>query len=312
MTGQLKCANIGRVNVACARPARGPPVAPGQMAQREEQSMGRLWKCGARPVPAALLALVFAVSVAGQATAQEGSERGELAPTGTFRLGLVFNNRNIASRDPATGELRGVGVDLGRELAERLDLRFEPIGYRTGPDAVDGLQTGAVDAVILGVDPARGFDFAPPYIQDDMTYIVPAASPMRTAADADRPGVRIAATPGSSFYLALQREVHNAEVVGIDRSEVWGPLETGTVDAHAFSRSGLLADAAQRPGLRVVEGRFGVELDAIALPKGRPAALAFVTQVMEEAKASGLVQEAIERAGLAGLVEVPPSADNVP
>src|SRR5205814_523360 len=123
-------------------------------------------------------------------------------------------------------------------------------------EAVAALRAGLVDAAVLGVDPARAreFDYAPPYLEEDMTYLVPAASPIRTAADADRPGVRIAATPGSVFYLALQRELRSAELVGIDRSVVWGPLEAGEVHAHAHQRSTLTMDAAQRPGLRVVDG----------------------------------------------------------
>src|SRR5207249_2192348 len=151
------------------------------------------------------------------------SELRELAPTGVLRLGLIYTNMNIASCPtrvgpepcPPTGELQGVGVDLGRELADRLGLSFEPVGYRTGPEAEDGLRTGQVEAAILTVDPVRAaeFDFSSAYLVDDQTYIVRADSPIRTAADADRPGVRIAATPGSAFALVLQRELRNAELV---------------------------------------------------------------------------------------------------
>jgi len=81
-------------------------------------------------------------------------------------------------------------------------------------------------------------------------------------------------------------------------------LLSGTVQAHAFNRSGLVTDAAQRPGLRVLEGRFGVSEFALAVPKGPPVALAFVTEIVEQANASGLTQQAVERAGLVG-VQVP-------
>ena len=263
-----------------------------------------------RLLPAALLAAALALSAAGGVLAQAATPdaRRELAPTGALRLALLETNRSIATRDPASGELRGPGVDLGRELARRLGVPLEPVGYLAAAQALDALRAGRADATILGIDPARAaeFDFAPPYLLDDMTYIVPAASPIRTAADADRPGVRIAAAPGSVYHLVLQRELRRAELVTLDRAQVWAALEAGTVHAHAFGRSGLLEDAAQRPGLRVVEGRFGVVELAVMLPRGRPAALAFVSQVVDEAKASGFVQRSVEAAGLRG-VQVPPA-----
>jgi polar amino acid transport system substrate-binding protein len=171
-----------------------------------------------------------------------------------------------------------------------------------------------VDAAMVGVDPARAaeFAYASSYLAEDMTYLVPIASPIRTAADADRPGVRIAATPGSNFYLTLERELRNAELVGIDRSVVWEPLAAGEVHAFGHQLSTLTMDAEQRPGLRVVEGRFGVSEFAVMLPQGRPAGLAFVSDVVERAKASGLVRQAIERAGLFGVQVAPPAARSAP
>ena len=46
------------------------------------------------------------------------------------------------------------------------------------------------------------------------------------------------------------------------------------------------------PGSRIVDGGFQQTGIAIAVPKGRPAALAYVTKFLEEAKASGAVRRA--------------------
>ena len=261
---------------------------------------------------ATLLAFALALAAA-QADGQGTEARRELAPTGTLRVGLIFNNANIASRDPASGELRGVGVDLGRELAGRLGVPFEPVAHEDGGEAVAGLRAGQVDTAILAIDPARTgeFDFAPPHLLDDMTYAVRADSPIRTPADADRPGVRIAVPPGSVFALTLERELQSAELLPLSVMAAYAAIAEGTVDAVAFSRSSLQAGAAERPGLRVLEGRFGVNEFALTVPKGRPAALAFITEVIEQAKASGLVRQAAERSGLRG-VQVPPPAAGQP
>src|SRR5215470_13200541 len=55
--------------------------------------------------------------------------RSELAPTGKLRVGLILSNQVLVSNDPQTGELRGVTVALGKALAKRLGVPFEPVGY---------------------------------------------------------------------------------------------------------------------------------------------------------------------------------------
>ena len=53
----------------------------------------------------------------------------------------------------------------------------------------------------------------------------------------------------------------------------------------------------------MLEGRFLVEPIAMGVPKGRdPSAVAFVNRYVEQAKADGRIQAAIERAGLRGVV----------
>ena len=55
--------------------------------------------------------------------------RAELASTGKLRVGLILSNQVLVTKDPGTGELRGVTVSLGKALAQRLGVPFEPVGY---------------------------------------------------------------------------------------------------------------------------------------------------------------------------------------
>jgi polar amino acid transport system substrate-binding protein len=77
-----------------------------------------------------LLALL--ASACAVAPAQPGhpgdAVRAALAPAGRLRVGLISVPVD-ALRDPYSGELRGVSHDLGRELAARLRVPFEPIVY---------------------------------------------------------------------------------------------------------------------------------------------------------------------------------------
>lgn len=58
----------------------------------------------------------------------------------------------------------------------------------------------------------------------------------------------------------------------------------------------------QLTGLRVIEGRFASDLQAMAMPKDRGPGIAYARKFVDEAKSAGLVKAAIERAGMRGAV----------
>jgi polar amino acid transport system substrate-binding protein len=70
----------------------------------------------------------------------------------------------------------------------------------------------------MGVTPGRAaeVDLSPPFLQFDYTFLVPAGSSIRNAADADRPGIRIAVVRNHVSTLALSRLLENAKQVEAD------------------------------------------------------------------------------------------------
>jgi hypothetical protein len=81
-----------------------------------------------------------------------------------------------------------------------------------------------------------------------------------------------------------------------------GSMRVREMKAQGFGAHGHRQGARHRPG-----ERFGVNSVAIAVPKGHAGRLAYIREFIEEAKTSGLVQQAIENAGLRG-VQVAPAA----
>jgi len=235
----------------------------------------------------------------------------DLIQAGKVRAGLGVVAPHWAIKDPATGELRGVAVDLARALASRLGIEFVPVEYPSPTKVLDGLKVGAWDVGFLGVDPSRAavVDFSPPYLQIDATYLVPAGSSIRNLADADQPGVRIAVSRKSVEDIVLSRMLKRAE---LRRVETVGAgfdlLRDGNADVLATPRPTALLFSARLPGFRVLEDRFHATFGAMAVPKGQTGRLAYISEFIEEAKASGLVQQAIERAGLRG-VQVAPAGN---
>jgi polar amino acid transport system substrate-binding protein len=82
-------------------------------------------------------------------------------------------------------------------------------------------------------------------------------------------------------------------------------LRDGKAQVMASTRPTLLDYSARLPGSRVLDDHYGANLNRIVILKGNAARLAYINEFVEHAKASGLVQKAIDSAGPAGLTVAP-------
>ena len=236
--------------------------------------------------------------------------RQDLAPGGRLRVGINYGNVILARRDPASGESHGVAIDLARELAGRLSVPVDIVAYDSVAVMVEAAPTGAWDIAFLGSDPEREkvIGFTAAYLEIEATYLVPAGSPLRTVADVDRAGVRVAAPVKANYELYLKRSLKAAQLVSTPGADAaFELLVGGKVDALAGLKQALIGLADRLPGSRMLEGRFMAVQQSIGVPRGRDAGLAYLRGLVEEAKASGLVARAIEKTGAPG-VSVAPKA----
>jgi len=236
----------------------------------------------------------------------------ELSPSGRLRVGVAVGPTvgagNVAI-DAATGKPRGVAVDLGKELADRLGVPVEYVPYPNSGALTDAAASNAWDVAFLPVDEERRkkVDFGPAHMVLQSTYLVAPGSAVKTHADVDRLGIRVAGIENTATTRAAQRSLKSVVIMNVKTAdELLSLLRTGQVEAVVQSREALLGLAKKLPGARVLDGSFLNSFVAVAVPKGRPAALAYVSKFIEEAKASGLVRRALDNAGLTTSVVAPP------
>jgi polar amino acid transport system substrate-binding protein len=218
---------------------------------------------------------------------------------GALRLALF---PSFFWRSDADGAPRGVGVTIARALADHIGVALDCAVHDSPPKVVEALATGAADVALLGIEPARAaaVDFSPPLMSADFTYLVPETSAVRTIADADRAGVRVALVRHHAMDGALQLE-QAIRVYAATPDAAFETLRAGAADVLAGIRPGLLSYAAQWPGARVLNERYGRNVIALAVPRGVADWRAFVHEFAERARANGTVRRAIAQAGLAGV-----------
>jgi polar amino acid transport system substrate-binding protein len=231
----------------------------------------------------------------------------DLAPTGKLRVGIMYTNPVVAVRDPATGYLSGIAVDLARELGRRIDVPVELVGYETTAAMLGGLKAGAWDVAFSGYDPQQaGLDMTAPYIESDGIYLVPAGSALRTSADVDREGVRVAVSARSSLDLNLSRTLQHARLERVPGANGAAELFiAGEADVLASVRQQIVRVAARLPGSRVLDGRFMVIGQALAVPAGHDAGIHYLRAFIEDVKTSGQVAQLLEKHRISGAAVAP-------
>src|SRR5438552_2010854 len=185
--------------------------------------------------------------------------RSELAPTGKLRVGINYQNFLLVNKDPASGEYRGIAVDLGRELGRRLGVPVELVAFDAAGKLADAVKAGAWDVAFLANEPARATEivFSAAYLEIEAGYLVPAGSPIRTIEDVDREGVRVAVNAKSAYDLYLTRTLQRAKLFRAPTVDASYELfVSDKLDVLAGLKPRLVTDAEKLPGSRVLEGRF--------------------------------------------------------
>ena len=263
------------------------------------------------PMRRMMVKLVAALAIAGSLVVAGGGAAGAadpdmqqvLAPTGKLRVGLYPGTPTSILPDAQSGGPRGVGYDLGKEFARRLGVPYEPVVFSKNAEVLEAVKTAQVDMAFTNAsaERAKDMDFGPPYLEIELGYLVSQKSAISTPADIDKPGVRVGVTKGSSSDGVLSRDLKSAEVVrAVTVGAAADMMAAGQLDAFATNKATLYEMAEKLPGARVLDGHWGVERHAIAIPKGRDQGRAFVEKFTSDAKSEGLVKAAIARAGLRG------------
>ena len=231
--------------------------------------------------------------------------RSALAPTGTLRIAGLLGAPTSLVRDPTTGERRGVGYEIGVELAKRLGVPFEVQEFGAFAQVAEAIASGRADfgAFNAASDRAKDVWVSKPLFLQESGYLVPTTSRITNFTLADQPGMRIGVQQNSTSQRVLSALFKQASLVPVPNLQnVPEMLINGRLDAFATNK-GILFDLSDRvPGSRVLEGSFTTERQSVAVPKGREVATMFLERFLQDVTASGFVAESARRARARGLI----------
>jgi polar amino acid transport system substrate-binding protein len=256
---------------------------------------------------AGLVPLLRSAGVAAQTVSP--ALKAAFAPAGSLRVSINYGNAALAKRDPATGKLSGVSVDIAKELGRRLDLPLTLVPFDAAGKVTAAAAANLWDIAFLARDPlrAQGITFTAAYVVIDGNYVVRADSPITSMDQVDRDGIRICVSSGSAYDLFLKRTLKHATLIHAGSTpETVALFRSGHFDVVAGVKQGLQQAVASDPGLRMLPQAF-MEIDqAMGTPAGRPLAAAYLHDFVETMKSSGEIAKILDRNGQADATVAPP------
>ena len=235
----------------------------------------------------------------------------ELGVPGTLRVGINLGNILLVTGRSRNGDPKGVAPDLAAAIAERLGVAVSYVTFDTPGEVADAVARDVWDIGLIAEEPKRAetIAFCDAYVEIEATYLVPADSPLRSIADVDRPGVRIAVSDRAAYDLYLSRTLKHAELrraKGL--AGAFELFKAEKLDALAGLVPALRENSGSLPGSRLLSGRYTSVRQAVGTKPANHALKSFVQQFIAEAKASGLVAGLIEKHGVTGKLQVAASA----
>jgi polar amino acid transport system substrate-binding protein len=229
--------------------------------------------------------------------------RQALAPTGVLRVGVYPGSPTSWVKDPQTGESVGIALDLGKALAQQINVPLQVIEFDRVAQVLDALKAGKVDFTFTNATAVRAkdMDFTAPLVRLELGYLVVGTSPLKSVAEIDQAGMRVGVSQGSSSQGVLTQLYKQAKVVPADSlAKAQSMLNAKQIEAFATNKGILFEMSDTLPGSRVIEGRWGLENLAIAIPQGRDVARPYVQNFAKTMESNGLLAKAIQRSGLRG------------
>ena len=255
--------------------------------------------------------LLAAAAAPGLARAQTttAAARSSLAPSGTLRVSINYGNAALASR-AADGSLNGVSVDIAHELARRLDVPLTLVPFDAAGKVTAVTTQNVWDVAFLARDPerAREIAFTAAYVVIDGNYVVPGDSPIKSMADVDHDGIRVAISARSAYDLFLMRTLKHAQLVHAGTTpEAVALFRAQKLDALAGVKQAMVQAVAADPSLRLIQQPFMEINQAMGTIAGRSAGAAYLNAFVEDIKANGFVAAALTRNGQVDAMVAPPA-----
>lgn len=229
----------------------------------------------------------------------------KIIDNGVLKVGTKVDVPKFGYKDPSTNEVDGLEVDIARAIAKKIlgdesKIETQAVTAKTRGPLLDN---GEIDMVIatftITEERKLSYNFSDSYFTDGVALLVKKDAEYLSLKDLD--GKTIGVAQSSTTKEALTAE---AESLGIKLNfsefgsypEIKAALDSGRVDC--FSVDAAILSGYVDDNTVILDDRYNPQEYGVATKKSNEGLAALVDEVIAEMKASGELQELINKWGI--------------
>jgi ABC-type amino acid transport substrate-binding protein len=253
----------------------------------------------------ALIALTLVASLSPTARAADDDRLARIEASGTLRVCIWPDYYSITFRNPRTGDLEGIDIDMARAFADDLGADLEVVDSSFA-ELVAAMTEDRCDIAMHGVgvraDRAEHMDFSEPHLVSGIYAVTSLEHPtVKTWDDIDQPGIIVVVQKGTYMEPVMRTYLKRASLTVVDaflarEQEVMSGRADVFMTDYPYGRR--MADLTDWARLLAPEEPLAPTPYAYAVPKGEPTWLERVNAFVRAVKADGRLRAAAERNGL--------------
>ena len=265
-------------------------------------------------IPVLILSAAILLSGCGSTpSASSGSGSGDGTPAdikavkdrGVIKVGVKVDVPKFGFKDPATGKVDGMEIDIARAIAKKIlgdetKIEEQPDTAKTRGPLLDNGEVDYVIATFTVTDERKkSYNFSEPYFQDGVALMVKKSSGITDLAGLNGKKIGVAQSATSKQALLDEAKKDNLKLEFLEFGtypEIKTALDSGRIDC--FSVDGAILAGYLDDSTVILPARYSPQLYGIASKKGNDALTKAANDTIAEMKASGEMDKILAKWGL--------------
>ena len=227
-----------------------------------------------------------------------------LTSDGKLRMGLYKGSPTSLLPGKTLEDSRGVGLEIGKALAEDFNLAFTPIIFEKNADVLSAAKQGRVDLIFTNASPERAneFAFSEMVLKIEKGYLIAPQRGIQGLSDIDVEGRKIGVSEGSSSQKELANIIKKAQIITTtSTTSAIAMLKAGRIDAFSSNKAILYEMSDSVPNSKVLSDVIAYETMSIGVAKEKSAYIPKINEWIKKMNAAGKFEPMVKRAGLRGV-----------
>ncbi len=232
----------------------------------------------------------------------------KIAPSGVLRVGLNMSNFLLVSSKDANGLPDGVSPDIGKKIAEELNLVCKLVEFERPGLLADAVNDDQWDIGNIAYEKERSktIDFSDPYVNIDANFIFRNKDNFKSNEEINSTGIKIAVAERSAYDLWLTDNFKNVEIIRASSIEESHDLfRNNKVDVLAGLKPKLIDELATNNNFKLMANPFTYIKQSIGLKKGNPEILEFLNGFISKLIREGYIKELLKKHKVHDKLSVP-------